>query len=93
VVAAGVCLVFLWAAVTPDRFLRCLPPEERYLRLTYAIPWFVLVPALAISTLRNPRASRLTKWSAGGILVVYLTSADSLYVADRIISALSYYSL
>ncbi len=93
VIVAAFCLFVFWADVSTIRLmLRILPPGESYRRLAGDVPCFVLTPALAISVLRNPRASRLAKWSAVGILVLYLSSAEFWYATGRIVSAISHLS-
>jgi hypothetical protein len=55
---------------------RGLAPGEQYVRLARAAPFFALAPALAVSAFRNRRASRASKWLAGGILAVYLLTPE-----------------
>lgn len=89
IVAAAVCFVVFWADVSTLRFVRGLPPGDRYYRLAQAVPWFVLTPAFAISTLRNSRANRAPRLVAGAILVLYFMSAEFWYVAGYIARAVS----
>lgn len=92
IVVAAFCFFVFWVDVSMYRLLRGPSPGEAFQRLAWHVPCFVLTPALAISVLRNPRASRLAKWSAVGILALYLWSPEFWYATSRIISALSYLS-
>ena len=71
---------------------RALPPGEIYNRLAFDVPFLVLTPALALSAIRNPRASRLLRWLAGGILVGFLFNDCSWYAVGMIVRAASYTS-
>jgi hypothetical protein len=91
VVAAGICFLIFWLDVSRNWIVsRALPPGEIYNRLAFDVPFLILTPALAFSALRNPRASRLSRWSAGGILVGFLFNDCSWYVVRMIIHAASY---
>lgn len=89
VVTAGLAFVFFWADVTSLHASRSLPPGDRYRLLCYEIPWFVFIPGLLVSVLRNPRANALAKWSAGGMLVAYLASDVFQYTAHTIFRAVA----
>jgi len=90
VVAAGVCFFIFWLdASTTWMIARALPPGEVYNRLAFAVPFFVLTPALAVSAVRNPHASRFSRWLAAGLLLVHLTNDSVWFVVRGIIRAAS----
>jgi hypothetical protein len=85
VVAAALCLIVFWADVSVLRYQRSLPPGERFIRLAWDVPFFVLTPALVNSVLHSSRASGWAKLTAGVILAIYLLSPEFWYMIASII--------
>jgi hypothetical protein len=83
-------LSFVWFWLNDSAiatFSRAMPPGEIYERLVLVVPFFVLTPALAISTLRNKRANQVSKLTAWIIIVFFVLLLPTYVTLSRIIRA------